>query len=144
MGRIPALHPGRVAAGRSHELRARLRCRRTRNVGHGTRGGHGETPRTQDADRRPTAGHGCLQPAALTPPTLLGVRMSATPSPRRGSGAPLRRAVASFVVLGLALVAALSFSPRLGLDLAGGTQIVLETQDSDRVKADRESTDRAL
>jgi SecD/SecF fusion protein len=56
----------------------------------------------------------------------------------------MRRAVASFGVLGLALLAAFSLSPRLGLDLEGGTQIVLETQDSDRIAADRESTDRAL
>ena len=42
------------------------------------------------------------------------------------------------------LLAALSISPRLGLDLKGGTQIVLETKDSPRVKADRESTNRAL
>jgi SecD/SecF fusion protein len=47
-------------------------------------------------------------------------------------------------VIGLALLAALSIYPRLGLDIKGGTQIVLETQDSARVKADRESTNRAL
>ena len=35
-------------------------------------------------------------------------------------------------------------SAALGLDLKGGTQIVLETRDSKRVKADAESTDRAL
>ena len=69
--------------------------------------------------------------------------MPASPSPTR-SRAPLWRAAASFVVIGLALLAALSLSPRLGLDLEGGTQIVLETQDSARVQADRESTDRAL
>ena len=69
--------------------------------------------------------------------------MPASPSPAR-SRAPLWRAIASFVVIGLALLAALSLSPRLGLDLEGGTQIVLETQDSARVQADRESTDRAL
>jgi SecD/SecF fusion protein len=34
--------------------------------------------------------------------------------------------------------------PRLGLDLRGGTQIVLETQDSPTVKADADATDRAL
>jgi SecD/SecF fusion protein len=56
----------------------------------------------------------------------------------------LWRATTSFVVIGLALLAAVSISPRLGLDLEGGTQIVLETRDSARVKADRESTNRAL
>jgi SecD/SecF fusion protein len=63
---------------------------------------------------------------------------------RPRSRAPVWRAIASLVVIGLALLAAVSLSPRLGLDLEGGTQIVLETQDSERVSADRESTDRAL
>ena len=53
------------------------------------------------------------------------------------------RAVAAFGALAIALLLALTSSPRLGLDLRGGTQIVLETQDSDRVEADSESTDRA-
>src|SRR3954453_2326217 len=71
--------------------------------------------------------------------------MSASPSPVRArSRARFWRAAASFAVIGLALLAALSISPRLGLDLKGGTQIVLETRDSARVKADRESTNRAL
>ena len=39
---------------------------------------------------------------------------------------------------------ALSLTPRLGLDLEGGTQIVLESRDTARVQADAESTDRAL
>ena len=66
-------------------------------------------------------------------------------SPARARGrAPFWRAIASLVVVGLALLAALTLSPRLGLDLEGGTQIVLETQDTDRAEADRESTDRAL
>src|SRR4029078_12419357 len=54
------------------------------------------------------------------------------------------RATASIVVIALALLVALSISPRMGLDLKGGTQIMLETRDSARVKADRESTNRAL
>ncbi len=68
---------------------------------------------------------------------------SAAPRSAR-SRAPLWRALASLVVLGLALLAAVSLTPRLGLDLEGGTQIVLETRDSPRAKADREATDRAL
>ncbi|KAA1423356.1 protein translocase subunit SecD [Mumia zhuanghuii] len=60
------------------------------------------------------------------------------------SRAPLWRAVAALAVLVLSAIIALNFSPRLGLDLKGGTQIVLETQSTDRVKADSESTDRAL
>ena len=71
--------------------------------------------------------------------------MPASPSPARTrSRAPLWRASASLVVVGLALLAALSLSPRLGLDLEGGTQIVLETRDGERVRADRAATDRAL
>lgn len=57
--------------------------------------------------------------------------------------APLWRAVAAFAAIAIALLLALTSSARLGLDLRGGTQIVLETQDSDRVEADAESTDRA-
>ncbi|WP_030547904.1 protein translocase subunit SecD [Streptomyces albus] len=53
------------------------------------------------------------------------------------------------VFLALAVVTVsvwLSFTkpPRLGLDLRGGTQIVLETKDSDRVKAGPEATNRTL
>ena len=67
--------------------------------------------------------------------------MPASPRPSR---APVWRALASLAVLGLALFFAVTSAPRLGLDLEGGTQIVLETHDSERVKADRKSTDRAL
>ncbi|MCW2818965.1 MAG: protein translocase subunit SecD [Marmoricola sp.] len=67
-----------------------------------------------------------------------------TPPNRPRSRAPLWRALASFAVIGLALLAAVSLTPRLGLDLEGGTQIVLETRDSERAKATRASTDRAL
>ncbi len=75
--------------------------------------------------------------------------MPAVPSsprsrPHRPGRAPLWRAVTSLLVVGLALWAALSLTPRLGLDLEGGTQIVLETRDTARVQADAESTDRAL
>ena len=57
--------------------------------------------------------------------------------------APVWRAVAAFAAIGIALLLALTSSARLGLDLRGGTQIVLETRDSDRVEADAEATDRA-
>ncbi len=60
------------------------------------------------------------------------------------SRAPLWRALLAFVVLGLSLAAALTTPARLGLDLRGGTQIVLQTKDSPAVRADAESTDRAL
>jgi SecD/SecF fusion protein len=54
------------------------------------------------------------------------------------------RAVLAFAVLALSLFYVLTKPPRLGLDLRGGTQIVLETRDSPTVKANRESTDRTL
>ncbi|TYB43524.1 protein translocase subunit SecD [Actinomadura chibensis] len=53
------------------------------------------------------------------------------------------RAVLAFAVLATSFYFAWSKPARLGLDLRGGTQIVLETQDSPTVKADRKSTDRA-
>ncbi|QXJ25094.1 protein translocase subunit SecD [Actinomadura graeca] len=59
------------------------------------------------------------------------------------SRATVVRAVLAFAVLAASLYFALSEPARLGLDLRGGTQIVLETQDSPAVKAGRESTDRA-
>jgi SecD/SecF fusion protein len=56
----------------------------------------------------------------------------------------LWRAIAAFAVIAVSLLLALTSKANLGLDLKGGTQIVLETKDSARVKADAESTDRAL
>ncbi|WP_068929231.1 protein translocase subunit SecD [Planobispora rosea] len=58
--------------------------------------------------------------------------------------APVVRAIAAFAVIATSLYIALTMTPRLGLDLRGGTQIVLETRDSPTVKADAETTDRAL
>ncbi|KAA1398239.1 protein translocase subunit SecD [Aeromicrobium ginsengisoli] len=60
------------------------------------------------------------------------------------SRAPLWRAVAAFAVVAISLALALTSSAKLGLDLKGGTQIVLQAKDSDRAKANAESTDRAL
>jgi SecD/SecF fusion protein len=47
-------------------------------------------------------------------------------------------------ILAASVYFAVTTPARLGLDLRGGTQIVLETQDSPTVTADRESTDRAV
>ena len=58
--------------------------------------------------------------------------------------APVVRAMAALAVIATSLFIALTMSPRLGLDLRGGTQIVLETRDSPTVKANAESTDRTL
>jgi SecD/SecF fusion protein len=54
------------------------------------------------------------------------------------------RAGLAFAVLVISAFFVVTKSPRLGLDLRGGTQIVLETSDSPTTKADNESTDRAL
>ena len=54
------------------------------------------------------------------------------------------RAIAAFAVVAAALALALTSSAKLGLDLRGGTQIVLETKSNERVTADAEATDRAL
>jgi len=58
--------------------------------------------------------------------------------------APVVRALVALGVVGASLFFALSTPAKLGLDLRGGTQIVLETRDSPTVKANKESTDRAL
>jgi len=60
------------------------------------------------------------------------------------SRAPLWRALAALAVIATSLIIALTASPRLGLDLRGGTQLVFETRDSPTVKADSDATDRAL
>ncbi|WP_433326088.1 protein translocase subunit SecD [Spirillospora sp. CA-294931] len=59
------------------------------------------------------------------------------------SRANLVRALLALAILATSLGFALSKPARLGLDLRGGTQIVLETQDSPTTKANRKSTDRA-
>jgi SecD/SecF fusion protein len=60
------------------------------------------------------------------------------------SRAALVRLVLALLILGGSVAIAFSSEPRLGLDLRGGTQIVLETQDSPTVEADAEATDRTL
>lgn len=54
------------------------------------------------------------------------------------------RAVLSLLVLAGATFMVLTSTPTLGLDLRGGTQVVLEARDSPTTVADAESTDRAL
>jgi SecD/SecF fusion protein len=58
--------------------------------------------------------------------------------------ANLWRLVAVLLVLGGAVGFSVIKDPNLGLDLRGGTQITLETQSTDRVKANAESTGRAV
>jgi SecD/SecF fusion protein len=71
-----------------------------------------------------------------------GASSSGTEARRRGSRAAVWRAVIALLVVGGALAVALTTPVRLGLDLRGGTQIVLETRDTGTVVADAESTDR--
>jgi SecD/SecF fusion protein len=54
------------------------------------------------------------------------------------------RACLAFAVIVISAYFVVTTPPRLGLDLRGGTQIVLETSDSPTAKANAESTDRAL
>jgi SecD/SecF fusion protein len=54
------------------------------------------------------------------------------------------RALVALGVIGASLFFGLTTPVKLGLDLRGGTQIVLETRDSPTVTANKESTDRAL
>jgi SecD/SecF fusion protein len=57
---------------------------------------------------------------------------------------PVLRAILALIILGTTGFFAFTKEPRLGLDLRGGTSIVLETSDSDTVEADAEATDRTL
>ncbi len=58
--------------------------------------------------------------------------------------APVVRALVALAVVAGSVWVTVTTPVRLGLDLKGGTQIVLETQDSPTVTADAESTDRAV
>ncbi|MGV9885004.1 protein translocase subunit SecD [Streptomyces sp. NPDC003006] len=81
-------------------------------------------------------------PKSGAPPAKTGAVASRTPKPK--SRAPLWRAVVALCVVALSVYIALTQTARLGLDLRGGTHIVLETKNSPTVKADAASTDRAL
>ncbi|ONI77433.1 protein translocase subunit SecDF [Kribbella sp. ALI-6-A] len=56
----------------------------------------------------------------------------------------LVRALFAFLVLAASTYTVLTAKPELGLDLRGGTQILLETSDSPTAKANAENTDKAL
>src|SRR6478735_2224303 len=58
--------------------------------------------------------------------------------------ANLIRVLLAIGILAASLFVAIKIPVNLGLDLRGGTQIVLETSDSPTVKAGKESTDRAV
>lgn len=86
--------------------------------------------------------------AALTMLALTTYALFRRRAERRGDGSAdggrLARAIAATLVLAGSAFVTLTSSPNLGLDLEGGAQIVLETQDTDTVEANAESTDRAL
>ena len=66
-------------------------------------------------------------------------------SSHTGAGARWTRALISLLVILVAFGAAWFIPPRLGLDLSGGTQIVLETQDGpDGTSANAENTDKVV
>ncbi|MFJ6948801.1 protein translocase subunit SecD, partial [Streptomyces wuyuanensis] len=54
------------------------------------------------------------------------------------------RAVLAALVLLASVFIALTQSPRLGLDLQGGTRMVLEARDTPAAKADADTTDRTI
>ncbi|OKJ93343.1 preprotein translocase subunit SecD [Streptomyces sp. CB02400] len=54
------------------------------------------------------------------------------------------RALFALAVIAMSVFIAVTVPVRLGLDLRGGTQIVLETRSTETVKADAEATDRTL
>ncbi|WP_314174945.1 protein translocase subunit SecD [Streptomyces winkii] len=54
------------------------------------------------------------------------------------------RAVIALAVMALAAVLAMTKQPRLGIDLRGGTQIVLESRDSETTKATPSATDDTM
>ncbi len=57
---------------------------------------------------------------------------------------PVLRALLALVILGLSAFFAFTKPAQLGLDLRGGASITLETQDTNGVQANAESTDRTL
>lgn len=60
------------------------------------------------------------------------------------SRAALTRLILALLILGGSVAIALTQEPRLGLDLRGGVQMVVETRDSETVEADAEATERTL
>ncbi|GAA0262681.1 protein translocase subunit SecD [Cryptosporangium japonicum] len=58
--------------------------------------------------------------------------------------ATLARAVFACAIVAVSIYLTVTSSPRLGLDLRGGTQIVLETSDTSTTKANAEATDRTV
>ncbi|WP_306330238.1 protein translocase subunit SecD [Streptomyces venezuelae] len=60
------------------------------------------------------------------------------------SRSALWRALLALAVVALSLWITLTTPPRLGLDLRGGTRIVLQTEDGPTARADAAATDRAL
>jgi SecD/SecF fusion protein len=60
------------------------------------------------------------------------------------SRAALTRLILALIILGGSIAFAVTKEPRLGLDLRGGVQFVLETQDTETLEADAEATDRTL
>ncbi|MET9724975.1 protein translocase subunit SecD [Streptomyces zaomyceticus] len=71
-------------------------------------------------------------------------RSSRSARSSRSSRSTVWRALLALAVVALSLWITLTTPPRLGLDLRGGTRIVLQTEDGPTVRADAAATDRAL
>ncbi|MFF0589795.1 protein translocase subunit SecD [Streptomyces sp. NPDC003781] len=81
------------------------------------------------------------RPPARTRPAARGRSRSGSRTRSRSLNV---RALVALAVLAVSVAIALTMPVRLGLDLRGGTQIVLETKSTDTTKADREATDRTV
>src|SRR5512144_3364474 len=77
-------------------------------------------------------------------PPPLGYPRRAPRSAAVMSRPTLIRALLALAILTVSGWIALTKPARLGLDLRGGTQIVLQTRDTATAKADEEATDRTL
>ncbi|MEU9646850.1 protein translocase subunit SecD [Streptomyces sp. NPDC048188] len=71
-------------------------------------------------------------------------RPPSRPRPRSRSRSRDVRALVGLAVLAVSAAIALTMPVRLGLDLRGGTQIVLETRSTETAEAGREATDRTV
>ncbi|MFE0416518.1 protein translocase subunit SecD [Streptomyces tendae] len=79
-------------------------------------------------------------PSRTRPPARTGSRSRS----RSRSRSLNVRALVALAVMAASVAIALTMPVRLGLDLRGGTQIVLETKSTDTTEADREATDRTV
>jgi len=75
---------------------------------------------------------------------MLAARPICRSEPTHVSPSAILRIVIALGVIAMSTFLVATKEPRLGLDLEGGTQIVLETQSTDRLEATPEATDRVI